>query len=167
MPLHPRFSLPLDSFHSTKSQNAYTEEMLRLAGVLLSPSRPTGVLLWNLWSNSCPSLQSAVSAMVAIQEYLGSFAKPSLPLPYDFKFPSNLKNDHNRRVFCHHRIGETPGETRRCNAVLPANSKIPREIGPYSNYPREKRLIVCTSRSFIRWKRWFPRFSRMLIPAGK
>ena len=132
MPLHPRFSLPLDSFHSTKSQNAYTEEMLRLAGVLLSTSRPTGVLLWNLWSNSCPSLQSAVSAMVAIQEYLGSFAKPSLPLPYDFKFPSNLKNDHNRRVFCHHCIGETPGETRRCNA---------RSSRQFQNSPRNRSIF--------------------------
>ena len=32
--------------------------------------------------------------------------------------------------------------------VLPANSKIPREIGPYSNYPREKRLIRLYQQKF-------------------
>ena len=32
--------------------------------------------------------------------------------------------------------------------VLPANSKIPREIGPYSNYPREKRLIRLYQQEF-------------------
>ena len=32
--------------------------------------------------------------------------------------------------------------------VLPANSRIPREIGPYSNYPREKRLIRLYQQEF-------------------
>ena len=32
--------------------------------------------------------------------------------------------------------------------VLPANPKIPREIGPYSNYPREKRLIRLYQQEF-------------------